>query len=104
MPDYGKPLEITFAPGAIDAILKDRDERRKADEGGYNIFLGEMDVATAALGHAILYAVDVDHASPAGFLAFRNEAVKNHAIGVLEHAVPGKFLNRWPITSPPQAT
>ena len=43
-----------FARGVAAALLGNQTQERKAAEGGYDFWLGDMDAAQAAEAHSIL--------------------------------------------------
>lgn len=87
--------QLTFAPGVAQALLGTKQEEARAQREGYIHFLGEMDLATSSLGHQLLVDRGIDHAHPAGYLAFKTEEEKWHAAKLLHNADPKRFGDKW---------
>lgn len=86
---------MTFAPGVLDALLNDQREHERSESGGYRHFLGDMDIGQAGVAHAALLRLDIDHTSPAGYVAFRTGEQMLNAIERLSRAEPTELGWKW---------
>lgn len=88
-------LRITFAPGVLDALFNTRAEEARAQREGYRFYLGDMDIAHSALAHDLLTGAGIDHASPAGYVAFKTAQMRLAAIQLLSKLRPSDFGWKW---------
>ena len=90
------PIRMRFAPGVVFALLSTREQEARA-RIFYPFWLGEMDVAQAALAHKLLAEKGIDHASPAGYVCFKTAAEQLDAMKLLSELDPASFGWRWRI-------